>query len=380
MLRNIKKNVKRSLLNIPGWHTKRKILVIESDDWGGIRMPSKQVYNAFLEKGVRVDRDPYCKYDSMATSQDLEALFDLLMSFKDKNGRNLVITANAVMANPDFDKIKESGFNQYFFEPFTQTLKRNSSTQNSFELWQQGMKAKIFRPQFHGREHLYVKKWMRQLQEGDKITRLAFEMGTFGLTSDVDPAIHDNYMGALNSGMKEDILSFNGILEEGLNCFEQIFGYKSTSFIPTTYTWHPDIEYNLKRCGVEYLQGMIHQRIPLDDDQSFGYKKNNFLGTKSKAGLYYLTRNAYFEPTHLRKSFDWVEDCLNAIKIAYMFNRPVILSMHRINVIGAIDETNRMINLELFKKLILEVLKLYPDVEFMSSDELGFLIKNGQDD
>ena len=41
---NIKQTITHNLLNIPGWRTKRHIVVIESDDWGSIRMPSKEVY------------------------------------------------------------------------------------------------------------------------------------------------------------------------------------------------------------------------------------------------------------------------------------------------------------------------------------------------
>lgn len=376
MLINLQKNFKRTLLNLPGYHTKRKVIVIESDDWGAVRMPSKQVYHDFLKKGLHVDKDFYCKYDSLATTQDLEALFDLLMTFKDTNGRNPVITANAVMANPHFEKIQEHGFSEYFYEPFTETLKRNSSTYHSFELWKQGMKTGIFKPQFHGREHLYIKKWMNQLQANDKLTHLAFQMGTYGLSSDVDSSIKGNYMGAFNSGLKDDIERFNLILKEGLELFEQLLGYKSLSFIPTTYTWHPDIELNIRKNGIKYLQGMVHQRIPLDDDQNFKYKKNNFLGNKSKSGLTYITRNVHFEPSHFRNDFDVVNDAINAIKIAFTCHKPAIVSMHRLNLIGAIDEKNRNINLDLLKKLLTKVLQLYPDVEFMSSDELGDLISS----
>lgn len=375
MFESLQKNIKRSLLNMPGWHTKRKILVIESDDWGSIRMPSKQVYDDFLKRGIRVDKDPYCRYDSLATSQDLEALFNLLTKFRDSNGRNVVLTANSLMANPDFERIKASGFNQYFYEPFTKTLERNASTQNSFELWKQGINAGIFKPQFHGREHVYVKNWLQALQEKHKTICLSFELGTFGLTSLADPSIKRDYMGALNSGMEDDIISFNEILEDGLAIFEQLIGYKSVSFIPTTYTWHPDIEVSLKKCGVEYLQGMIHQRIPVDDNESFRYKKNNYLGNTSNAGLYYLTRNAYFEPAQVSNNFDVLGDCLHAIKTAFRFKKPAILSMHRLNIIGAIDETNRKVNLDLLGKLLSTVIKTYPDIEFMSSDELGNLVK-----
>lgn len=367
---NLKRTLTRNLLNIPGWRTKRKIVVIESDDWGCLRMPSREVYEQFLAKGIRVDNDPYCKYDSLATNEDLEALFETLSSVKDKNGRHAVLTANVVMANPDFEKIRQSGFQQYYYESFTETLKRNQKTESAFELWKQGIQYGIFHPQFHGREHLNVKKWMRTLQSGDEITKTAFDYGTFGLTSEVDKRIKTNYMGAFNSGLKEDTEAYNHILKEGLDLFENVFGFRSLSFIPTTYTWHPDIEPALISNGVRYLQGMVHQRIPIDDDITFRYKKNNFTGYKSKAGLFYLTRNAYFEPT-LSPLDDAVDDCFNRVKIAFRWNKPAIISMHRLNVIGAIDVENRNRNLKLLHKLLFQIIRKYPDVEFMSSDELG---------
>ena len=93
------------LQNLPGIKTNRKIVVIESDDWGSIRMPSRKVYDQLFKKGYKVDLDPYMKYDCMANSNDLEALFEVLSSVQDKNGRNAIITANTIMANPDFEKI-----------------------------------------------------------------------------------------------------------------------------------------------------------------------------------------------------------------------------------------------------------------------------------
>ena len=375
MIVEIKQKVTRNLLNIPGWRTKRKIVVIESDDWGSIRMPSREVYEEFLNYEIRVDRDPYCRYDSLATPEDLEALFEVLTSVKDKNGRNALLTANTVIANPDFKKIRENGFNRYFYEPFTETLKRRPITFNSFEIWKQGMKSGIFHPQFHGREHLNVKKWMQRLQSNDYMTRLAFDFGTFGLTPAVDARIRDKYMGAFNSGLDEDIEYYNLLLEEGLNLFENTFGYRSLSFIPTTYTWSPKIEPELFVNGVRFLQGMVHQRIPLDDNTTFRYKKNNFTGFRSAAGLVYITRNAYFEPAQ-NPGLDWVGDCLNRLEVSFRWHKPAVISMHRLNVIGAIDVRNRKANLLLLKSLLSKLTKRWPDVEFMSSDELGNLISN----
>jgi len=335
---NLKHQLGRNIINLPGWRTNRRIVVIESDDWGSIRMPSKEVYQKFLDKGIQVDKDPYCKYDCLATQEDLEALFIVLSSVKDKNGRHAILTANTIVANPDFEKIKASDFTKYYYEPFTETLKRSPKHFGTFKLWEQGICTGIFHPQFHGREHLNVKKWLRVLQSGEEVTRLAFDLGTFGLTSAVDTGINKNYMGALNSGLKDDIDNYNNILEEGLNLFENIFNYRSESFIATTYTWPQEIEHTLKLCGIKYLQGMIVQKIPVDDDSIFRTKKNNFLGTKSKSGLIYLMRNCYFEPSQY-SNVNWVLDCLNRIKIAFFWHKPATISMHRLNVIGAINES-----------------------------------------
>lgn len=375
MLKSIRQILTRNLLNIPGWRTSRKIVVLESDDWGSVRMPSKEVYDKFLFYGIRVDKDPYCRYDSLATSEDLEALFEVLTSVKDMNGRHALLTANTVIANPDFEQIRGSGFSHYFYEPFTETLKRSPITADSFEIWKQGMQSGIFHPQFHGREHLNVKKWIQRLQSDDYMTRLAFDLGTFGLTPAVDARIRDRYTGAFNSGLNKDIEYYNLILKEGLNLFEDVFGYRSLSFIPTTYTWSPKIEPELLANGVRFLQGMAHQKIPLDDDTTFNYKKNNFTGFRSTAGLVYITRNAYFEPAQ-NPGFDWVGDCLNRVEISFRWHKPAVISMHRLNVIGAIDVNNRKVNLRLLKSLLGKLTKRWPDIEFMSSDKLGNLISN----
>lgn len=373
---NFKEVISHNFLNIPGWHTSRHIVVIESDDWGSIRMPSREVYQKFEDRGVRVDKDPYCRYDSLATAEDLEALFEVLTSVKDKNGRHAILTADTVVANPVFDKIKESGFKEYFYEPFTETLKRSPRHEGAFELWKQGMDINIFHPQLHGREHLNVKKWLRTLQSGEEVTRLAFDFGTFGLTSAVDSRIKNNYMGAFNSGLDEDIKDYDTVITEGQQLFDQLFGYKSESFIATTYTWSPKIEESLKRNDIRYLQGMAVQRIPLDDDTTFSYKRTNFTGWKSVNGLTYLARNCYYEPSQVKK--DWVSDCLNRVKIAFRWGKPAIISMHRLNAIGSLDEKNRTNNLRGLRTILTEIVKQWNDVEFMSSDELGKVICNGK--
>jgi hypothetical protein len=370
------KNISRNLVSIFSRRIGRKIFVIESDDWGTIRMPSRNVYEYFLKKGFHVDRDPYCRFDTLESSSDLSDLFDVLKSIHDKNGRHPVITANTILANPDFERIKKSNFSEYFYEPFFKTYENPPYDSMTPRLWKQGIEEGLFRPQFHGREHLYVKKWLKSISHEDSPARFSFDLGTFGLTSAVHQGIPDNFMGALNSGLKEDIAEFKGILTDGLNMFHDLFGFRSKSFIATTYTWHPIIEPHLVNNGVEYLQGLIHQRIPLGDDSNFVFKKTNFSGWQSNSSLMYLSRNAFFEPS-LDPSLDWLSDCLSRIKIAFYWGSPVIMCTHRLNFVGSLFPNNRIDNLRLFKEMLHRIVKLYPDVEFMSSDELGLLMQGG---
>jgi hypothetical protein len=85
------KNIIKNLSNIPGWITKRKIVVIESDDWGSIRMPSLNVYNTLLKRGLNLDggdSERYNTKDNLASKCDLEGLFDVLLSVKDREGNS----------------------------------------------------------------------------------------------------------------------------------------------------------------------------------------------------------------------------------------------------------------------------------------------------
>ena len=127
ILPSIKSTLTSNLINIPGWRTNRKIVIIESDDWGSVRMASKQAFNYFLTIGLPVDKCPHNSYDALESNTDLERLFDVLGSVKDLNGNPALLTANTVMANPDFEKIRKHGFQNYYYEPFTKTLERYPS-------------------------------------------------------------------------------------------------------------------------------------------------------------------------------------------------------------------------------------------------------------
>ncbi|NLO03841.1 MAG: hypothetical protein GX126_16245 [Bacteroidales bacterium] len=160
------------------------------------------------------------------------------------------------------------------------------------------------------------------------------------------------------------------ILSEGLEIFEKLFGFKPKSFIAPNYTWHPSIEPTLSNYGIKYLQGANIQKIPAGDKLKI---KRHVLGSKNRNNLWHITRNVLFEPA-LNTNKDWITSCLKEIEIAFFWKKPAVISSHRVNYIGFINEDNRKRNLFALNELLENIIKLYPDAEFMTSADLGELI------
>jgi hypothetical protein len=281
MLDEIKRTVARHLTNLPGWRTNRKIVVIESDDWGSIRMPSKEVYEKCLNAGYPVDLNPYERYDSLASQDDLELLFEILSSFKDQNDNHPVITANCVVANPDFEKIKADKFQNYHFELITETFKRYPKHNQNIALWKEANKKNLFHMQFHAREHLNVSKFMSALQDGDSDVLFGFSHQMPGSIRKGEKRNGNFFVEATHYQSLQDKTEKLNIYLDGLNLFEKIFGVKSESIIPPNYTWSPEFDKFTERKGVKYVQGLRKMKEPIPgkkpnySNRFFGEKKSN---------------------------------------------------------------------------------------------------------
>jgi len=360
--------------NISGWRTTQKIIVIESDDWGSIRMPSLDVYNKCLRSGYRVDLRPYERYDSLASKDDLELLFDLLLSFKDQKGSNPKITANCVVANPDFDKIKESNYKEYHYELISETFKKYPNHSNNFEIWNKGHTEGIFCLQYHGREHLNARAFMEALRRNDEDAIFAFEHKMPGIIPKGSKHLGNSYVDAYRSFSKTHKGEILEAIIDGLNLFEKLFGFRSSSIMPINYTWSNDFNGPVSQHGVRLLQGVRKYRESLVEpgNQKFGKR---ILGNENVYGQMDLIRNCSFEPT-VYTNLDAVDSCLKEINLAFLLSKPVVISSHRLNYVGSIDLHNRDRNLVLLNSLLSRILSKWPEVHFMSTVELGHFIKS----
>ncbi|WP_107040065.1 hypothetical protein [Brumimicrobium mesophilum] len=364
----MKQTVKKHLINLRGSRINKKIVVFESDDWGSIRIPNDTIKQELLEEGLIRSKDAFSKFDTLETSDDFTSLFDVLKSFKDKNGNNPVITANIILNNPDFNTIKETNFEEYHSEPFYKTYLSYPGSENAFETLKSGINQNLITPQFHGKEHLNVVRWMDFLKAGDQRYHFAFERGCFSIDEKSAQNRRGNLMAAYDYENDSELDYVKRSIREGLKQFEEIFGIKSKTTVAPCYVWDEHVEKTFLAENVQGLQSSYQQNIP---SPGAAFKKRYpYSGQKNKLGQLYFVRNSLFEPS-INANIDWVEKCMESIAIAFKWGKPAIIGTHRINFCGRLDINQRNKNLEDLKLLLTKMLKKWPEIEFMDSPTIS---------
>lgn len=364
---NLRTILAKHYINIRGWKTNRKIVVIESDDWGSIRMASSKSFNNLLKKGYPVDENKFTSLDGLERTEDLETLFKVLKNYKDFKGNHPVITALAVVANPYFDKIQASDFNKYYYETIDRTY-QSYGDKELLNLWkEEGIKENLLYPQFHGREHLNPEKWLALLKKDVPIENDAFNERVLLGFSDSEHSRNRNYMAAFEPVSEESKEEIKLIAEDGLKIFEKLFGFKSISFMPSQSKQFEELNEVLVNQGVRFNQGGQYF-IP---QYNGTFKKiNRFWGYQDKYGMIYWRRNCTFEP-YKNQDQDHVNSCLKEIEIAFRCGKPAVINSHRINYTSRISKDNRDQSLKKLDLLFQAIVNRWPDVEFLNSEMLG---------
>jgi hypothetical protein len=371
MLTDLKNSLLINLKNAIGWRTRRKIVVFCVDDYGNVRLDSKSARENLDRAGLKV-RSRFDAYDTLETREDLEALFATLTSVADQRGRPAVFTPYALPGNLDFERVAATGYTDYHYELLPQTYDKLAARdpqayRGAWALWQEGLEKGLMRPQFHGREHLNVRVFRKKLarQDGDLMTALRNRSYTSLRSLADDRVAYTVAYGFWDFSENED---FAEILTDGLAAFETVYGYRATGFTPPGFQAHPVLHPVLREGGIKYLDGLFVHR----EHQGQGrYRRRlGYTGQTNDHGQLTLVRNVVFEPTEDR-GIDWVAYTLQQIEAAFRWNRPAIVSSHRVNFCGHIDPKNRAIGLEALQQLLKQIVRRWPEVEFLAIDELG---------
>ncbi len=376
MISKLKDSLINNLKNSIGWKTKRKIVVFSVDDYGNVRLHSKEARAKLDQAGLKV-YSRFDLFDTLETKQDLEQLYAVLDSVKDKNGRSAVFTPFSLPCNIDFEKMEADNFQKYYFENLPITYSKLAKEQpeayrGAWELWQEGIAKGFLKPQFHGREHLNLFVFNDKLEKRDPELLTALQNKSYTSISDEDyPTMSST--AALDFWDVNDNEKLKPILVEGLQLFKEVFGYPSNYFTPPVYQIHQSLFSTLKENGSKYIDlGLVRKEHQGQDSYKTSF---NYIGKKTKEGLTIMVRNIVFEPTEDR-GLDWVTFTMKQIERAFRWNKPAIISSHRVNFCGHIDPKNRAMGLQTLQKLLQEIVKKWPEVEFMAADELGDYLTN----
>lgn len=339
--------------------------MILSDDWGSVRIRSSDdIFN--LKKIGFECTNRFDKFDTLESEEDLEDLFSILLKYKDGCGNHPIITPITNSYNPDFDHIIKRNYDQYKSLTIEETYLKYHNSKNIINIFRDGISEKIFIPQSHGGEHLQVKWWMNEISNPNSFAREALKNHFYFIPD--SHLINNNYKkieAAYNCKTNSDLKFAKKSIESSLKVFKNTFGFSASLFCPPSLIF----DKNLNQC-------LVNNKIEWLDVPYFRIKFNKFLpkdilfnkfGSKYKINLKKLVRNCVFEPNI--KGYN-LNKTIKEIEFAFSCGLPAIISNHRVNFVGGISKENKKNGLKELDKLLGSVLSLWPDVEFVSVQDL----------
>jgi hypothetical protein len=365
---NFKTQIFNHVKNIPGWHTNRKIIVFSIDDFGNVRLGSKQARMSLDKEGFK----PYSRFDTHDTleaREDLYALYDVLTSVKDVKGSHAIFTPFSLTCNLNFEKVEEDGFKQVHLENLNETYHKLSMIypkiyDKTWEAWNEGIKTGIFKPEFHGREHFNYNTIQNRLNANDiELLKVLKCRSLTNLSKRNNETPYSVAFGYQNFKENKYLAS---IINDGIERFQIVFGFKPSCFMPPSTIISPILHENLISNGIKSIDTRLYGSYQYSE---FKNKiELRWSGKKIKESTAkFIVRNCVFEPFQQSHS---LEICKSMINAAFSMNKPAIISSHRINFVGSIDESIRNNTLCTLKELLHWVKTKYPEVEFLSLSEL----------
>jgi len=361
------------LKNIQGWKTDRKLLAFAVDDYGNVRLASRQAIQNLKEAEIKL-KGRFDEFDALDTKQDYDSLFNVLKKYNDKMGKHPVFSTYALPCNINF----EASLNKkmYIPENLDSTYKRMAvlfpeAYEGAFEMMLEGVKKSLLRPQFHGREHLNTLIINKLFEINDSSLLTNLENLSMAGISQLKEIPNISFTQAFAFNDLSQTTHHDAILIDGLTRFKEVYGYRSLTFTPPSQEFFTEKYPLLEELGVIGIhKGRRLERKNAEGEVFIEKAKTGVLKNQKHVSL---VRNVVFEPTDYR-GFDWVNFTIKQIEAAFFWNKPAIISSHRVNFCGHISESNREVGLAALNQLFKIVLEKFPDVEFVGIDELTDII------
>ena len=215
----------------------KKYVILESDDWGLERAKDGDALQTIIDKysAKKISR---WTTDSLETVQDMDLLYDLFDTFKNKFENAPVLTANFITHNIDY-----SSKDRLQFKPISEGY--NFGDTNLFAKYKEGFDKKYFIPQLHGFSHFNTNLLAQDFHSKDFLEDFAtgFAMAKTTIKGNLK----------LYRGECFDP-NFKTNFREAALVFEKTFGFYSKTFIPPNYLYDDKQNSILKQNHIELLQ------------------------------------------------------------------------------------------------------------------------------
>ena len=353
-----------------------RILVIESDDYGApsasLGIVNKVIVKWSTQRGSKpAEYTGQMKWlqNTALTPDDLERLYEVLERHIGALGRHPAFTANLILSEPDFSRIKEGGFKNYFYIA-------HDKSEPIVQKWREGIRRGVFYPQLHGREHFAYRRWLRVLRDGNPVALRLFNENLVSLPLAGVP----RYPWVFAPGPVEEIgpsytTSTALKIRDAVAIFTRIMGYSPKSVIAPYYGWSEIAEQEWAKWRIIYIQGANYRWTAFDQKGKKRFHPH-YLGEMNRFGQLYLVRNSEFEP--FKGKGYCAEACLKRIRHAFLLGLPAVVFTHRGNYSSlGLDDAFPGKGFGELDKLLSEVEKNFPDVCYLTTPELGELIATG---
>ena len=310
------------------------VLIIESDDWG----PAPDIH-----------------------AERLNRLVEILSAYRDSRGRHPMMTLGVVLALPDVERIRQDNLRHYhrlyLLDP------RFTSIRDAMS---RGVASSVFALQLHGMEHFWPPSVLAAARTDSNLKGWLIR-NELPNTEDLPSPLQSRWTDCSSlpsSPIAED--EIETAAKEEAEAFRAVFGYNPWVAVPPTFVWNEAVERAWYSAGIRVVVTPGQRFVGQGQDgklQAIGPPLRN--GQMSPSGPMYIVRNEYFEPAMGHTA----QRVLKALGKNHRTGRPTLLETHRFNFTGEPDAAEAAYR-EL-EKLLAEAPALYPDLAFMSTEELA---------
>jgi hypothetical protein len=354
----------------------RKIVVFQSDDWGTQRITaSNEAENLLLKRKIN---NEFVAFDTLESDIDLKRFRSEFADLSKKLNRELNMTFNMVMGNPDFEAIKKSDFKEYSVQDLNSSYNYYGFNSKKIKLeYDEMLKSNMFDFQFHSREHVNIKLWLKALNSKDVLIKEAFHLGFWGISTPTSQKFKQSFMATWD---ETDDIDDNWRIENGIDEFTKYFGFEPSSFVPNNYIFPKNKVHLLEKKNIQSFQGrefLIQPKFNKFFPYRFKLKRETGNTEPGSENIISMVRNVQFEPSKdlfYKKQGINQTDQLSTAKIqiqkAFAKNQIAIVDTHRVNYVSSRNEENANYGINQLGKLISYLVQQYPDIQFMSTQNL----------